>query len=109
MVGNQEKSGEWEEFDDPGIRSDYGDRCFIDGMGAVCKGIQTGGLWSQIECRNHINYLEPLAAVFAVKSFVKDRRDAHVHLRMDNRTAVFYVNHMGGTHSPVMSRLATQL
>ena len=81
----------------------------LTGWGAVCKGIRTGGLWSQMERRNHINYLELLAAMFAVKSFTKDRKDAHVHLRMDNRTAVFYVNRMGGTRSPVMSRLATQL
>ena len=62
-----------------------------------------------MERRNHINYMELLAGTFAVKSFAKDRRDAHVHLRVDNRTAAFYVNHMGGTRSPLMSRLATQL
>ena len=32
-----------------------------------------------------------------------------IHLRMDNQTAVFYMNRMGGTHSPVLSRLAIQL
>ena len=81
------------------------------GWQAVCKGICTGGRWSQMERRNHINYLELLAAMFAVKSFAKDRREAHVHLRMDNRAAVFYVNLLGrgGTHSSVMSRLATQM
>ena len=62
-----------------------------------------------MERRNHINYLELLAVKFAVKSFAKDRRYAHIHLKMDNRTAVFYVNHTEGTHSPVMSRFATQL
>ena len=62
------------------------------GWGAVCKGIRTGRLSSQMECRDHINYLELLAAMFAVKSFAKDRRDAHVYLRMDNRTAIFSVN-----------------
>ena len=65
------------------------------GWGAVYRGVRTGGLWSQLE-GNHINYLELLAAMFAVKSFAKDRKDNHVHLRMDNRTAVSYVNHMGG-------------
>ena len=33
----------------------------------------------------------------------------HIHLRMDYQTAVYYVNHMGGTQSPAMSRLAIQL
>lgn len=44
-------------------------------QGAVCKGIQTRGLWFLMECKNHINYL---AAVFTVKLFAKDSRDAHV-------------------------------
>ena len=67
------------------------------GCGSVCKGVRTGGLWSQAERRNHINYLELLAATFAVKTFTKDKENIQVHLRMDNRTAVFYVNRMGGT------------
>lgn len=79
------------------------------GWGAVCGGVRTGGLWSQTETRNHINYLELLAAFFAVKAFAKDRQDAHILLKMDNRTAIFYVNRMGGTHSPALSDLAIQL
>ena len=91
-MGNQKESGEWEEYDDPGTRYDYRDRRFIDGMGSSLQNIRTGGLWSQIECRNHINYLELPTAMFAVKSFAKDRRDFYVHLRMDDRIAVFYIN-----------------
>ena len=79
------------------------------GWGAVCQGSRTGGLWSQMERKNHINYLELLAAWFGVRAFAKDRRDIHIHLRMDNRTAVFYVNRMGGTRSPVLSNLAIQI
>jgi len=70
------------------------------GWGAVCQGSQTGGLWSQIERRSHINYLELLAAWFGVRAFAKDRKNIHIHLRMDNRTAVFYVNQMGGDSFP---------
>lgn len=44
-------------------------------QGAVCKGIQTRGLWFLMECKNHINYL---AAMFTVKLFAKDSRNAHV-------------------------------
>ena len=79
------------------------------GWGAVCNGVRTGGLWSQIENKNHINFLELLAATFAVKAFAKDTRNAHILLKMDNSTAVFYVNRMGGTHSTVLSNLAIQL
>ena len=50
------------------------------GWGAVCKGVQTRSLWSQVERRNHINYLELLAATFAVKAFTKDKENIQVHL-----------------------------
>ena len=79
------------------------------GWGAVCKGVQTGGLWSQAEWRNHMNYLELLAATFAVKAFTKDKENIQVHLRIDNRTAVFYVNRMRGTRLPAMCGLVIQL
>ena len=47
------------------------------GWGAVCQGIRTGGLWSQAERRNHINYLEFLAAWFGVRAFARDKRNIH--------------------------------
>lgn len=81
----------------------------MQGWGAVCKGVRTGGPWSQIEQEHHINYLELLAAMFAVKAFAKSQENMHIHLRMDNRTAVSYVNRMGGTRSPTLSGLAIQL
>ena len=54
------------------------------GWGAVCQGETTGGLWSQMEKKLHINCLELLAGSFAVKSFTKDCLCVHVRLRMDN-------------------------
>ena len=59
-----------------------------------------GGLWSWTESKNHINFLELLAATFAMKTFAKDIRNAHIR---DNSTAVFYVNSMGGTHSTALN------
>ena len=56
-----------------------------------------------------INCLELLAGSFAVKSFTNDQLCAHVRLRMDNTTAVAYVNRLGGTHSLVLSNLALAL
>ena len=55
-----------------------------------------GGLWSQMERKFHINCLELLAGSFAVKSFTKNRLYVHVRHRMDNTSAVAYVNHLGG-------------
>ena len=41
------------------------------------------------------------AALFALRAFSKSRRKLHVHLQMDNRTAVAYPLKMGGTRSLV--------
>ena len=83
------------------------------GWGAVCQGIRTGGLWSQMERKNHINYLELLAARFGVKALAKDRRNIHIRLRMDNRTAVFCESNWGdsfpGVEQPSNSTLAVVL
>ena len=33
----------------------------------------------------------------AVKTFAKYEKNIHVRLWMDNKTTIFYINHMGGT------------
>ena len=67
------------------------------GWGAVCKGVQTGGgLWSREEQEEHINVLELMAGMFAVQAFAKGKQKVHVHLRMDNTSALSYVTRMGG-------------
>ena len=65
------------------------------GRGAVCQRVTTEGLWSQMEKNLQINCLELLAGFFAVKSFTKDRLCVHVRLRMDNVSAVAYINCLG--------------
>ena len=69
----------------------------LQSWGAVCQGVRTRRLWSQQESNTlHINALELKAALFAVRAFTAKERQLHVHLRMDNRTAVAYVLKMGG-------------
>ena len=53
--------------------------------------------------RMTINILEMLAGTFAIKTLARDRSNIHVCLRMDNTSAVAYVNHMGGTQSSQLS------
>ena len=79
------------------------------GWGAATEGTSTGGLWSEEERQSHINHLELMGAELAVRTFTKDRAVSRVHLRMDNKTAVCYINHMGGTRSRTMSHTACQL
>ena len=79
------------------------------GWGAYCKGVSTGGQWSQGESLFHINCLELLAGAFAVKTFVKGKVQMRVRLLMNNLIAAHYINKMGGTKSPVLARMALDL
>ena len=66
------------------------------GWGAVLNSqTKTGGVWSVQEASNHIIYLELLAAFLALKAFGKSWTHLTVLLRMDNFTAVTYVNQKG--------------
>ena len=68
------------------------------GWGAVCEGVRIGGLWSHSEQLYHINCLQLLAGAFTVRCFSKGKICLHVHLKMDNTTAVAYINKVrGGT------------
>ena len=54
-----------------------------------------GGPWSTQERKLHINALELKAAELAVKALTKENSNLHIHLKMDNVTAVAHVNKMG--------------
>ena len=57
----------------------------------------------------HINCQEALAAFHALKCFVRDRRSVSVLLRLDNTSAVSYVNKLGGTVSPRLNKIVRNL
>ena len=82
---------------------------FMTAWGAVCKGFQTGGPWSQAEQMLHINCLELTAATLAVQAFAKDRSGISILLQLDNHTAVAYINHLGGTVSLQLVQLSKTL
>lgn len=56
----------------------------------------TGGNWSTTESAEHINFLELQAAWFTIRSFCGDLQGLHVRIKMDNTTAIAYINNMGG-------------
>jgi len=62
--------------------------------GAVCQGVRTGGQWTADEARYHINILELKAAFLAIQSFLKDQEAVSILVRVDNRTAIAYMNKM---------------
>ena len=57
--------------------------------------VQTGGLWPEGERVHHINLLELTAGAFVVKTFDRHRRNIHIHLKMDNKTAIFISTRWG--------------
>lgn len=79
------------------------------GWGLYCHGKTAHGFWSESEKRHHINYLELLAASIGLKTFATDVHDCELLLRIDNTTAIAYVNKMGGTRFPHLNSLARDL
>lgn len=76
----------------------------------ACYHLQTtGGPWSEEETRMHINCLELLAATLIVKAFAKNKSRISILLRIDNTTAVAYINHLGGTISRDLVKLTKNL
>ena len=69
----------------------------------------TGELRMEEERKHHINWLELQGGVFAVRTFAKDKSNIHVRLRMDNTTAIAYINRLGGTRSQALAHSAYQL
>ena len=76
------------------------------GWGASWGSQRTRGLWSEKESQDHINVLELRAAFFALKSFLPTQTNKVICLKLDNTTAVSYLNNLGGTHCPQLLHLA---
>ena len=66
-------------------------------------------IYSVTEAQFHINYLETLAAFFALQCFASELRLARVQIHIDNTAAVFYLNNMGGTRSTSLNKLAREI
>lgn len=81
----------------------------LTGWGLVCNGLKSHGYWTDQDKLFHINYLELLAAFIGLKTFASDLSNCEILLRIDNTTAIAYVNKMGGTKYPHLNSLAREL
>ena len=81
----------------------------LSGWGAAWGSQRIGGAWSPEEKELHINVLELRGALFAVRAFTRERDNLHVHLMMDNISAVTYIQKMGGTRSHRLLKEAQEL
>lgn len=67
-----------------------------DGWGASTELNSAYGFWSAEEREFHINQLELLAVFNGLRALASDVSSAQILLRVDNTTAISYINKMGG-------------
>lgn len=79
------------------------------GWGAACGGERASGIWSRDERKIHINQLELLAAYFGLKIFAKNLKNCQILLRIDNSTAIAYINRMGGIQYPHLTQVTKEI
>ena len=109
MVGQQSRTLQWPIGYTTTGTGPYSDRCIQKRLGAVCRGIRTGGQWSKKEQDLHINQLELLAIKFAILTFAEMWKMSAVHIQVDNMTALSYLLKMGGTKNPELMQISKEI
>lgn len=66
------------------------------GWGIACGNDTASGHWDSGDLEFHINYLELKAAYYGLKIFGSNLKNCSLLLRIDNTTAISYINRMGG-------------
>ncbi|KAI2645050.1 Transposon Ty3-G Gag-Pol polyprotein [Labeo rohita] len=66
------------------------------GWGAICNGQAASGSWTGPRLQWHINCLELLAVLLALRRFRPTLRHKHVLVRTDSTATVAYINRQGG-------------
>ena len=87
MVSSSPHNMEWQNNPITNPRPCSGNGHIPSGLGCSFRRSVYRGLWSEKECTQHINCLELMAGALAVRTFAKHKRNIHVQLRMDNKTA----------------------
>ena len=81
----------------------------LDGWGTT-DGVHTmGGPWDHTHELPHINTLELFAAKLAVEALAGHIKNSHIHLKLDNQTAVTYINKKGRKHSKNCNDISLQV
>lgn len=79
------------------------------GWGAFCNEKRVNGGWKDDELSFHINHLELLAVFLSLKCFASEHYNCSILLRVDNTTALCYINRMGGIRFPHLHQLAKDI
>lgn len=81
----------------------------LTGWGACLNNQRTRGWWDVKDQKESINFLELKAVFYALKCFASNYSSCQILLRVDNKTAISYVNRMGGIQYPKLNNLARQI
>lgn len=81
----------------------------LQGWGASSNGQSTGGSWSVEEACMHINYLELVAAYYALRCYAKDMQNKQILMFIDNTTAISYINKMGSIQHPHLYEITRRI
>ncbi|XP_031328844.1 uncharacterized protein LOC116160094 isoform X1 [Photinus pyralis] len=81
----------------------------LSGWGVACSGKRSHGFWTRMESKNHINFLELQAAFFGLRCFAANFKQTNILLRIDNTTAISYINRMGGVQYPHLNMLTRDI
>jgi hypothetical protein len=81
----------------------------LQGWGGHWNQNTVQGIWTETEAAMHINVLELLAVWRVLKAFVSNLKNTVVMVASDNTTTVAYIRKQGGTRSPDLLNLTSQL
>lgn len=81
----------------------------LTGWGVVCNKTKLNGWWNNDQRKHHINYLELLAAFYGLKCFAEKLHSTNILLRIDNTTAISYINKMGSIQYPKLSKFCKDI
>ena len=101
--------GGWKSLHPASFKLEIFSDASLTGWGASCGDRVANGFWMGDDLDLHINVLELKAALLALKSFARVSAGSHVLLRVDNTTAISYINRMGGVLSPALNLAAREL
>ena len=96
LVGGKFKIKQWKITKANGAIFSDTNRSFKIRLASLLQQDVNWGKWSEKEENLHINFLELIAAKFAIPTFTKEQSNIAIHLQIDNKTALSYLLKMGG-------------
>ena len=109
LVDTESRNSQWQPDYNTIFRSGNIHRRLFEGLGSC--------LWEHQNQREVVCHRETVAykcsrtegAMLGIQSLLKNQSSKIISLNMDSSTAVAYINHKGGTHSPELLQMVLQL